>query len=187
MAVQETVPNIEQGIEASTNNEANYELKEQNFKRVLVALDSPTSSEVLLERALFLAKAMGSELMLFHALIDPLPNTSNVLAAGSMGIYGGAYSSEMFQQSQTLIKEEKERLIQWLQQQQQKASALNITTGFDYKEGDPGHQICHKAKQWNADLVIVGRRGRSGLSEMLLGSVSNYVLHHAHCTVMVIQ
>ncbi|NEO28803.1 MAG: universal stress protein, partial [Kamptonema sp. SIO4C4] len=35
--------------------------------------------------------------------------------------------------------------------------------------------------------VIIGRRGRVGLSEILLGSVSNYVLHHAPCAVMVVQ
>jgi len=36
-------------------------------------------------------------------------------------------------------------------------------------------------------LVVVGRRGHSGLSELFLGSVSNYVLHRAPCSVLTIQ
>ncbi len=38
-----------------------------------------------------------------------------------------------------------------------------------------------------ADLIVVGRRGRSGLSELILGSASNYVLHHAPCSVLTLQ
>ncbi len=38
-----------------------------------------------------------------------------------------------------------------------------------------------------ADLIVLGRRGRTGLAEALLGSVSNYVLHHAPCSVLVVQ
>ncbi|MFM7578374.1 MAG: universal stress protein, partial [Microcystaceae cyanobacterium] len=36
------------------------------------------------------------------------------------------------------------------------------------------------------DVIVVGHRGRWGLSEILLGSVSNYVFHHAHCPVLVV-
>ena len=47
--------------------------------------------------------------------------------------------------------------------------------------------ICNAAISWQADLIIMGRRGRTGLSELFLGSVSNYVLHHAPCAVLVVQ
>ncbi|RMG10302.1 MAG: universal stress protein, partial [Cyanobacteria bacterium J055] len=36
-------------------------------------------------------------------------------------------------------------------------------------------------------LIIVGRRGRQGIEEAVLGSVSNYVVHHAPCSVLAIQ
>ncbi|NJL84581.1 MAG: universal stress protein [Chloroflexaceae bacterium] len=53
--------------------------------------------------------------------------------------------------------------------------------------GDPGTQICQLAGEWQADLIIIGRRGLQGLTELLLGSVSNYVVHHAPCSVLVVH
>ncbi|NJN72511.1 MAG: universal stress protein [Limnothrix sp. RL_2_0] len=57
----------------------------------------------------------------------------------------------------------------------------------DYKVGESREEICIAAKEWNADMVVIGRRGLKGLSEILLGSVSNYIVHHAPCSVMVVQ
>jgi nucleotide-binding universal stress UspA family protein len=54
-------------------------------------------------------------------------------------------------------------------------------------DGDPGHSICESAQNWGADLIVLGRRGRTGFAEAFLGSVSNYVVHHASCSVFVIQ
>ncbi|NJN32588.1 MAG: universal stress protein [Synechococcales cyanobacterium RM1_1_8] len=53
--------------------------------------------------------------------------------------------------------------------------------------GRAGHLICHQAKTWEAELILLGRRGRSGLKELMLGSVSSYVMHRANCSVLVIQ
>ncbi|MCZ8054719.1 MAG: universal stress protein, partial [Microcystis sp. LE19-12.2C] len=47
--------------------------------------------------------------------------------------------------------------------------------------------ICKVAREENIDLIVIGRRGRSGLGELFLGSVSNYVLHHAPCSVLIVQ
>jgi glycosyltransferase involved in cell wall biosynthesis len=40
---------------------------------------------------------------------------------------------------------------------------------------------------WDADLVVMGRRGLSGIKEMFLGSVSNYIIHHVPCSVLIVQ
>ena len=68
-----------------------------------------------------------------------------------------------------------------------KAIAAGIETEFIQDIGSPGPAICKLAKTRDADLIIVGSHGRTGLSEMLLGSVSNYVVHHAPCSVMVVR
>ena len=49
----------------------------------------------------------------------------------------------------------------------------------------PVSTLVNLSKQ--ADMVVVGRRGQNGLTRVLLGSVSNALLHHAHCPVAVIH
>ena len=53
--------------------------------------------------------------------------------------------------------------------------------------GNPGRSICELASTWEADLILVGSRGLKGLKEMFLGSVSNYVTHHAPCSVLIVR
>ena len=52
--------------------------------------------------------------------------------------------------------------------------------------GPPDQQIIEKAKEWNADIIVVGSHGR-GFWGRLLGSVSNGIVHHAECSVMVVR
>ena len=49
----------------------------------------------------------------------------------------------------------------------------------------PGEGICKVAKEVNADLIITGTRGLGSVRRTLLGSVSDYILHHAHVPVIV--
>jgi nucleotide-binding universal stress UspA family protein len=53
--------------------------------------------------------------------------------------------------------------------------------------GDPRAVIVDQAKEWNADLLVLGSHGRRGLTRMFLGSVSEAVVTHAHCSVEVIR
>jgi nucleotide-binding universal stress UspA family protein len=51
--------------------------------------------------------------------------------------------------------------------------------------GSPGTVIIEKAEQWGADLIVVGSHGRTGLGRLFFGSISQKVLHDAHCSVRV--
>lgn len=53
--------------------------------------------------------------------------------------------------------------------------------------GDPRSVLLDEAKSWGADLVVVGSHGMHGLDRVLLGSVSEAVAMHAHCSVQVIH
>jgi len=55
------------------------------------------------------------------------------------------------------------------------------------EEGDPKSRILDVAKEWPADLIVVGSHGRKGLSRFLLGSVSDAVARHAHCSVYIVR
>jgi nucleotide-binding universal stress UspA family protein len=68
-----------------------------------------------------------------------------------------------------------------------KAKAAGVIAEARQSIGSPGRQTCETARLWKADLIVTGRRGHSGLSELFLGSISNYILHNAPCSVFVVQ
>lgn len=54
-------------------------------------------------------------------------------------------------------------------------------------EGNPKEEILNRANQWGADLIIVGSHGRSGMSKIILGSVSQTVAAAAPCAVLIVR
>jgi nucleotide-binding universal stress UspA family protein len=54
-------------------------------------------------------------------------------------------------------------------------------------EGEPADVIIDAAKELNADLIVVGTRGRHGAKRLVLGSVSTKVVHGAPCDVLVVR
>ena len=54
-------------------------------------------------------------------------------------------------------------------------------------QGSPAQVIVDEAESWGADLIIVGSRGLGVWNRLLLGSVSNAVVHHAKCSVEVVR
>jgi nucleotide-binding universal stress UspA family protein len=149
------------------------------FHKILVAIDNSESSRKIFERALILAKTGRSELMLMHVLapIDDLyPGAAFIgLPESALKVYANRW------------QEREQAGIKHLQLLEEEATAARIPTEFTQNVGDPGKLICEVAKAWDADLIAIGRRGLSGLSELFLGSVSNYVLHHASCDVLTVQ
>ncbi len=56
---------------------------------------------------------------------------------------------------------------------------------FVREQGDPGHRICHVANEEGVTLIICGTRGLGTIRRTIMGSVSDYVVHHSHCPVIV--
>ena len=51
--------------------------------------------------------------------------------------------------------------------------------------GKPGEAICHTIKECDIALVVMGSRGMGAIRRTFVGSVSDYVLHHAHVPVII--
>ncbi len=66
---------------------------------------------------------------------------------------------------------------------------ISMEPGWDVKSetgaGSPATVIIEKADEWGADLIVVGSHGRTALGQFFFGSVSQKVLHEAHCSVRV--
>jgi nucleotide-binding universal stress UspA family protein len=54
-------------------------------------------------------------------------------------------------------------------------------------QGSPRQVIVEEAEKWGADLIVMGSRGLGAWNRLLLGSVSNSVVHHANCSVEVVR
>lgn len=62
-----------------------------------------------------------------------------------------------------------------------------ITYRCRHEHGHAAEQIIRVAAEEEADLIVMGSRGLSEWKALLLGSVSDHVLHHAHCSVLIVR
>jgi nucleotide-binding universal stress UspA family protein len=149
------------------------------FDKVLVAIDNSEPRSNFFEQAIKFAKANKSEMMLIHVL----PLLDQVYPGNPyVGIPQTAWP--IYQKKWSDREDIETKRLRFLEQE---ATTAGIPTQFTLNYGDPGKMICALAKSYNADLIIVGRRGLNGLSELVMGSVSNYIFHHAPCDVLTIQ
>lgn len=58
---------------------------------------------------------------------------------------------------------------------------------LDYIHNNPGFKLCEYAEENNIDLIILGSRGLGDVKKLILGSVSNYVVQHAKCQVLIVK
>ncbi|MDJ0507638.1 MAG: universal stress protein [Crocosphaera sp.] len=157
------------------------------YEKILVAIAEDSSSKEVFETALKLAKAQNSQLMIITVIQENNRGGMELPLYPEMTGYAGIYTQEMVELEEKLRQETLEELQSWLKRLNQQAIKQGIKADSDCLYGEPGPRICAMAKQWGAELIIVGRRGRQGLSELLLGSISNYVIHHAPCSSLIVQ
>lgn len=160
------------------------------FHKILVAIDQSDLAEHVVEIAIAQAKATEGNLLLLHVL--------NVQEKGFPQIEGrtsGNYNPEAFdaevQSYDRHWKIYEQMGLNSLQAYSERAIATGIEAEYTQQTGDlvgnPGETICTAAKEWNADLIIIGHRGLSGVRELVQGSISNHVFHHAPCSVLSVQ
>jgi len=154
------------------------------FRKILVAVDSSEASDPVFQAGLDLAKTNGVGLMLLHVLT--LEDEVALAEHPSVNFTPEALTPVLagFQERWKAREEQGLTLLRSLADE---AATVGVTAEFTQNPGSPGSTICALARTWQADLIVMGRRGLSGLSELLMGSVSNYVLHHAPCSVLTIQ
>jgi nucleotide-binding universal stress UspA family protein len=69
----------------------------------------------------------------------------------------------------------------------EKVRAAGLTAETAVRDGDPRSAIVDEAEEWDADLIVVGSHGYTGLKRWLLGSVAQSVVSHAPCSVEVVR
>ena len=156
------------------------------FQKILVAIDKSDISVQALDEALALARSTNAQLKLVHVLNDrdpdqpPFPYSTEfraytTLDASLLDIYQREYKAFVDQS------------WEWLKTQANRAIEAGVATEYEQPSGSAGYKICTLAEKWDADLIMIGSRCLRGWKELILGSVSNYVVHHASCSVCVIH
>jgi len=167
------------------------------FKKILVALELSPRDEYVFSEALSLAQYIGAQLTLIHCLSD-LTEMVMISQTGMGSEYGlpGFTSASTISPGMVnmdLIEEanisKHQQVEKHLAQYQKQASSKGVSVECKCYEatGSIGSQICQIAQDLNVDLIILGRKGHNAIAEVLLGSTSNHVMHHAPCAILVIQ
>jgi len=143
------------------------------YERILVAYDGSSHSEIALEKAAdFMATDKRIETHVVHVMESP--HTS------LYALYGADISQAMIQEmtevAEKKIEESKELLADYKED-----------CHFKQLHGRVQQQILEYGEENKIDLIIIGSRGLGAIKGMMLGSVSQYVMQHATCDVMVVK
>lgn len=145
------------------------------MKNILVASDFGEPSAAALDYGRRLARKLGATLHLMHVLADVtgLAMTTPGLAA--------ELTPEKQERARDNAKEQLMHLLPHDDQRDLHAKAIVMTAAA------PAHAIAQVAQELPADLIVVGTRGRGGISQLLAGSVAEHVIRAAPCPVLVVK
>jgi nucleotide-binding universal stress UspA family protein len=135
------------------------------FKTIVLALDGSEGSRAAIPVAAELARREGGRIVIAHVEQDVVGK-------------GGAPIPVTEDEIQAEVREEAKRL-----------AADRIETSVEMRHvilGGPAHPIAEIAEEANADLIVAGTRGHSPVTGLLLGSVTQRLLHIARSPVLVV-
>jgi nucleotide-binding universal stress UspA family protein len=137
----------------------------QMFKKILLAVDGSESSAKAVGHVEDLARAMDSEVLVFHL-------------REMLSVSGGAFDVDVTEQDVDVAAQ----VAAALKERNLKASSVRRKEYYRRT----AQEIVIQAHDFGADLIVMGSRGLSGLPGMLLGSVTQKVLHFSDIPVLVI-
>lgn len=156
------------------------------YQKILVAIDDSIAAQQIFDQALALAKPLQAQLMLLHVLSMEEEGYPDFPAIPSLHYYPGL-SDLPLDTYRHQWESYEQRGLERLNILAEQARKAGVEADITQRSGAAGHLICELGESWGADLIYMGSRGRAGLSELLLGSVSNFVMHHAPCSVLVMR
>lgn len=138
------------------------------FKNILVPIDGSDQSLHSAEIAVELAAERGGKIHLLHVI---RPSDYSFTGIDILDLVQKSAGEIVFQVENSL---------------KNMAAEGKVTITSEVAMGNPASVIVERSKQ-GYDSIIIASRGLSGISEILLGSVSNVVSHHARCPVLLIR
>jgi nucleotide-binding universal stress UspA family protein len=151
--------------------------------KILLATDGSAEAELAGRAAVELAAGTGSELHMVHVfgIVPWYP------------IYSEDTGLDETEPEEQLAEEDLQRASErrardLLDEEAGKLGSIGGTVAEAHlREGAPAQEIVGLAEEMDAGLIVVGSRGRGGIRRALMGSVSDSVVRHAHCPVLVVR
>jgi len=145
-------------------------------RKVLIAIDGSEHGDRAFDWYMSNVHCTGDAVVVLHAFeIPPLPYSS--------GPFVFAYYEEWSQ----MVNDLREQAKTMMQGYEERCKEKKIHYQMILVVGKPaGNVICSEAKNENVDLIVTGARGLGTARRTILGSVSDYVVHHTHCPVCVV-
>jgi nucleotide-binding universal stress UspA family protein len=137
---------------------------------ILLAVDGSREASAAADMAVELADRMGSELHVVH--VGEVKPVYHPERHGYLARY-----EELQEGTQRLLEEQIEQID----------AAGGKVSGTHLEMGRPDEEIVVLAEEIRAGLIVTGSRGLGGIRRALMGSVSDSVVKHAHCPVMVVR
>jgi len=167
-------------IKTKNRKNASINIKENKMKKVLIALDYDPTAQKVAETGYALAKTMGAKVTLLHVIVDAT-YYSTLDYSPITGFMGFDYTDI----SQLINVDGLKKATQhFLDKTKHHLGDDTIQTLV--KEGDFAETILVAAKDLHADIIVMGSHSRRWLDEILLGSVTEKVLHHTTIPLFII-
>lgn len=141
------------------------------YERILVPIDGSAPSNHGLEEAIKLAKLTGGSIRLVHV--------SNEYLAIVEGYYSRDVATTLREQGEALLNDTRARV--------ERSGVKADTASPDGIRGACSDLIIECAKEWRADLIVMGTHGRRGLSRLALGSDAENVLRASRVPVLLVR
>jgi nucleotide-binding universal stress UspA family protein len=148
--------------------------------KILLATDGSKEAELAARTAGDLAESTGSEVHLLYVGEAANPYIEAVELAGDEVVnprLDAELKRQFEQQAREALDAEAERV----------RAAGGTVAQTHLRLGKASHEIVALAEEIGAGLIVMGSRGRGGIRRALMGSVSDSVVRHAHCPVMVVR
>lgn len=142
----------------------------QEYKRILVAVDGSQEAEKAFRKAVEVAKRNNASLVLAHVI--------DTRAYQSFSTFDGSIADNAREEAKNILEEYKEYA------KKEELSEVEVVLEF----GSPKVIIAKQIPESeNIDLIMLGATGLNAVERIFVGSVSEYVIRHARCDVMVVR
>lgn len=162
------------------------------YSRILVAYDRSEDSEKALHQAVKLAELNHASIMLVHVMKDS--NKLSTQAAtripygtGSIGNEGHAGVPSPVNEETDGMNIERSKGEIMLREVKETLRHMGVNVKTEVRAGDPAKEIVDLAIMNEAELIVIGSRGLSGIRKWMLGSVSQKVAQQSPCQVLIVK